>query len=62
MQSVGYRSRGCKFESQLGHIAFMKIDHEIIFMVILSLLLILEGKLSVTDESSAQALVNRLED
>ena len=34
-----------KFKSQLGHIAFMAIDYEIIFMVIPSLWLIQEGQL-----------------
>ena len=29
------RSRGLKFESQLGNITFVEIDHEIISMVIL---------------------------
>ena len=36
-------SRGCKFESQLKHINFMVIDHEIIYTVILPLHLIQEG-------------------
>ena len=43
-------STGSKFESQLGHITFAEIDHEIIFTVILLLPLILEERLSVTDE------------
>ena len=44
------RSRGHKFESQLGHITFMAIDHEIISVVILHLQLIQKGQLSVTGE------------
>ena len=39
-------SRGRKCESQLGHIIFIEIDHEIIFRIIL----IQEGQLSVTDK------------
>ena len=46
-----WRSRGHKFKSQLGRITFLKIDLEIISMVLLPLLLIQEGQLSVTDES-----------
>ena len=45
------RSRNYEFESQLGHITFVEIDHEIIFVVILSLPLLQEGQLSVTDVS-----------
>ena len=41
------RSRVRKFESQLGHIIFVKIDHEIISTVILPLLLIQERQLLV---------------
>ena len=37
-------------------------DHEIFSMVILSLLLIQEGQLSVSDERMCTILVNRLED
>ena len=44
-------SRGCKFESQLGHITFVEIDHVLISVVILPLPLILEWHLSVTGES-----------
>ena len=40
-----------KFESQLGHITLVEIDHEIISMTILPLLLIQEGQLSVTGAS-----------
>ena len=36
----------CKFESQLGHITLIEIDHEIIFTLIIPLLLIQEGQLS----------------
>ena len=49
VQSVA--SRGQKFESQLHHITFIEIDHEIIYAVILPLLLIQEGQLSVTGKS-----------
>ena len=45
------RSMGSKIESQLGHITSIKIDREIISMVILQLLLIQEEQLSVTGES-----------
>ena len=44
------RSRGHRFESQLGHIIFVEICHEIISTVILSLPLIQEGQLSVSGE------------
>ena len=43
-----FRSRGCEFEPQLGHIIFMEIDHEIISTDILTLPLIRKGRLSVT--------------
>ena len=39
-----------------------KIDHEIFSTVILSLPLIQEGQLSVSDERMCTILVNRLED
>ena len=39
-----------------------RFDHEIFSMVILSLLLIQEGQLSVSDERICTILVNRLED
>ena len=42
--------------------SFVEIGHEIFFMVILSLLLIQEGQLSVSDERMCTILVNRLED
>ena len=45
------RSRDCKFEYQLGHITYIRIDHEIISMVILPLNLIEEGQLAVTGKS-----------
>ena len=53
-----WRSRGHKFESQLSHITFMEIDHEIISTVILPLELLEEGQLSVY----TLVLVNYLED
>ena len=42
--------------------SFMEIDHEIISMVILSLLLFQEWQLSVSGERMYIILVNRLED
>ena len=42
------RSRGRKFESQIGYIAFMELDHEIISMIIL--LMIQEAQLLDTGE------------
>ena len=42
--------------------SFVKIDHEIFSMVILSLLLIQEGQLSVSDKRMCTILVNCLED
>ena len=44
------RSRSRKFESPLGNVTFMEIDHEIISKVILTLSLIQEGLLSITGE------------
>ena len=45
------KSRGCKFETQLGQITAMEIDNEIISMIILQLPLFQEGHTSVTGES-----------
>ena len=42
--------------------SFVKFDHEIFSMVILSLLLIQEGQLSVSGERMCTILVNLLED
>ena len=42
--------------------SFLKIDHEIFSTVILSLPLIQEGQLSVSDERMCTILVNLLED
>ena len=42
--------------------SFLEIDHEIISMVILSLLPIQEGQLSVSGKKMCTILVNRLED
>ena len=42
--------------------SFLDIDHEMFSMVILSLLLIQEGQLSVSDETMCTIPVNRLED
>ena len=38
-----FRSRGCKFESQLGHFTFTEIVHEIVSMVIVLIPLTQEG-------------------
>ena len=45
------RSSGLKFESQLVHITFVEIDHELISAGILPHLLISEGLLLVTGPS-----------
>ena len=42
--------------------SFLEIDHEIVSMVILSLLLIHEGQLSISGERMCTILVNHLED
>ena len=42
--------------------SFVEVDHEIFSTVILSLPLIQEGQLSVSDERMCTILVNRLED
>ena len=42
--------------------SFVEIDHEIFSTVILSLPLVQEGQLSVSDERMCTILVNRLED
>ena len=42
--------------------SFVEIDHEIFSMVILSLPLIPEGRLSISGERMCTILVNRLED
>ena len=54
-----YRSRGRKFQFQLGQWVFTDLDNEIISMIIFHLLLIQEGQLSVTDENMGS---NTLED
>ena len=48
--------------SQGSQHSFMETDHEIFSTVIISLLLIQEGKLSVSGERMCTILVNRLED
>ena len=55
-------SRGHMFKSQLSHIAFMEIDDEIIFLVILPLLLFKEGSYQLLMKECAQVLVNRFQD
>ena len=42
--------------------SFLEIDHEMFSMVILSLPLLQEGQLSVSDERMCTILINRLED
>ena len=53
--------RGFNPSRDLQH-SFVEIDHEIFSAVILSLPLIQEGQLSVSDERMCTILVNRLED
>ena len=65
--SVGYasdwRPGGCGFDPRRGRQhPFVEINHEIFSTVILSLLLIQEGQLSVSDERMYTILVNRLKD
>ena len=48
--------------AQVGNILFVEIDHGIFSMVILSLPLIQEGQLPVSDGRMCTILVNRLED
>ena len=57
-----WRPRGHGFNPGRGRQHFVEIDHEIFSTVILSLLLIQEGQLSVSDERMCTILVNRLED
>ena len=48
----GCGSRDRKFKPQLSHVQFLEIDHEIITVVMLPLLVIQEGKLSVTGKNT----------
>ena len=58
-----WRPGGRGFNPRRGRqYSFVEIDREIFSMVILSLLLIQEGQLSVSDERMCTILVNRLED
>ena len=58
-----WRPGGRGFDPRRGRQhSFVKIDHEIFSMVILSLPLIQEGQLSVSGERMCTLLVNRLED
>ena len=58
-----WRPGGCGFNPRQGRQhSFVEIDHEIFSMVILSLRLIQEGKLSVSGERMCTILVNCLED
>ena len=54
------RARSSEIQPQLCHVTFMEINREIISTVILLLLLILEGQLSVTDESMCMSTGQRL--
>ena len=51
-----FLSRDYKFEYQLGHITFMKIDHEIISTIILPLPQIQEGQSKVIGESMCTSI------
>ena len=56
-----WRPGGCGFNPRRGwQHSFVQIDREIFSMVILSLLLIQEGRLSVSGERMCTILVNRL--
>ena len=58
-----WRLGGRRFNPRRGRQhSFVKIDHEIISMVIHSLPLIQEGQLSVSVERMCTIVVNRLED
>ena len=58
-----WRPGGRRFNPRRGRQhSFVEIDHEIFSTVILSLLLIQEGKLSVSGGRMCTILVNRLED
>ena len=48
--------------TEVGNILFVETDHEIFSTVIISLPLIQEGQLSVSDERMCTTQVNRLED
>ena len=48
--------------TEVGNILSWRFDHEILSMVILSLLLIQEGQFSDSGERMCTILVNRLED
>ena len=61
--SSNWWSEGRGFEPrQVGNILSWRFDYEIFSLVILSLLLIQEGQLSVSDEKMCTILVKRLED
>ena len=57
-----WRPGGCGFNCRGRQHSFEEIDREVFSMVILSLPLIQEGKLSVSGERMCTILVNRLED
>ena len=61
-RSSDCRTRGRKFDSQLGHITSVANDHEIISMVILPLSPIQEGQLSVTGICVCTKVLNPIED
>ena len=61
--ATDWRPGGSGFNPRRGRQhSFMEIDHKIFSTVILSLLLIQEGRLSVSGEGMCTILVNRLED
>ena len=63
LQYILTSSLACGFNPRRGRQhSFVEIDHEIFSTVILSLPLIQEGQLSVSDESMCTILVNHLED
>ena len=58
-----WRAGGRRFNSRRGQQhSFVETDHEIFSTVILSLLLIQEGQLSVSEKRMCTILVNRLQD
>ena len=61
-QSVARLTEGREFESQLGHVTSVEIDHEIISTVILPLRWFKKGSYQLLAKVCAQVLINRLED
>ena len=56
------RSRDCKFESQLSHITFVEIGHEIFSTVILPSCWFKKGSCQLLAKVCAQVLFDHLED